>query len=76
MDSFEVVDLDDIVVFSDNMEDHKNHLEMVFEALKEKQLYLRKSKCMFAQTEILFHGHIVGQGYIQMEPRKVKAIED
>ena len=49
---------------------------MVFEALRANQLFLKKSKCVFAQTEILFLGHIVGQGYIRMEPSRVKAIED
>eukprot|EP00253_Pinus_taeda_P022536 PITA_22536 len=35
LDSFVVVYLDDIVVYSDNMEDHKKHLAMVFKALRE-----------------------------------------
>jgi len=48
LDSFVVVYLDDIVVFSDNMEDHKKHLAMVFEALRTNQLFLKKSKCVFA----------------------------
>jgi len=76
LDSFVVVYLDDIVVFSYNMEDHKKHLAMVFEALRTNQLFLKKSKCVFAQTEIPFLGHIVGQGCIRMEPSRVKAIED
>ena len=76
LDSFIVVYLHDIVVYSDNMEDHKKHLAMVFEALRENQLFLKKSKCVFAQTEIPFLGHIFGQGYIRMEPSRVKATED
>ena len=76
LDTFVVVYLDDIVIFSDNMEDHKRHLALVFEALKKNQLYLKKSKCMFAQTEIPFLGHIVGPGYIRMEPSRIKAIEE
>ena len=76
LDSFVVVYLDDIVVFNDNMEDYKKTLAMVFEALRANQLFLKKSKCVLAQTEIPFLGHIVGQGYIRMEPSRVKAIED
>jgi len=76
LDSFVVLYLDDIVVYSDNMEDDKKRLVMVFEALTTNELFLKKSKCVFAQTEIPFLGHIVGQGYIRMEPSRVKAIED
>ena len=60
MDSFVVVYLDDIVVYSDNMEDHKKHLAMVFEALRANQLFLKKSKCMFSQFEISFLRHLIG----------------
>ena len=49
---------------------------MVFEALRANQLFLKKSKCVFAQTEIPFLGHIVGQGHIWMEPSRLKEIED
>jgi hypothetical protein len=34
LDKSMVVYLDDIVVFNENMEDHKRHLEKVFEALR------------------------------------------
>eukprot|EP00253_Pinus_taeda_P010961 PITA_10961 len=60
LDSFIAVYLEDIVVYSDNMEDHKKHLVMVFKALRENQLFLKKSKFVFAQTEIPFLRHIVG----------------
>ena len=60
LDSFVVVYLDNIVVFSDNMEDHKKHLAILFDVLRANQSFLKKSKCVFAQTEIPFLGHIVG----------------
>jgi hypothetical protein len=39
--------LDDIVVFSENMEEHKRRLEAIFEALRKKQWYSKKSKYVF-----------------------------
>jgi len=47
LDSLVVVYLDDTVVYNDNMEDHKRHLVLVFEALRKNQLLLKKSKCVF-----------------------------
>ena len=57
-----VVYLDDIVVYIEMMEEHKRHLEKVFEALPENKLYLNTSKCTFKQEEILFLGHKIGCG--------------
>lgn len=55
-----VVYFDDIIVLSDNMDVHKRHLAQLFEALRQHQMNMKKSKCMFAQSEILFLGHWVG----------------
>ena len=76
LDKFVVVYLDDIVVYSETMEEHKRHLAEVFKALRENQLYLKRSKCVFGQTEIPFLGHWVGQGCIRMEEKKIEAITD
>ena len=57
LDKSVVVYLDDIVVFNKSMEEHKKHLEKVFEALRKNRLYLKKSKCVFGHTEIPFLGH-------------------
>ena len=38
------------------MEEHKKHLEMVFQKLRENQLYVKREKCAFAQTRINFLG--------------------
>jgi len=42
-----VVYLDDIVVFSENREDHERHLIEVFKALRHNKLYSKKYKCVF-----------------------------
>ncbi|KAH9310087.1 hypothetical protein KI387_037998, partial [Taxus chinensis] len=42
----------------------------------EHNLYVKKEKCLFAQEEVNFLGHIVGKGLIKPDPQKLKAIED
>ncbi|KAL5544161.1 hypothetical protein UlMin_007945 [Ulmus minor] len=58
------------------MEEHKKHLEMVFQKLRENQLYVKREKCAFAQTRINFLGHIIERGQIRMDMKKVRAIQE
>ena len=48
LDKFVVVYLDDIVVYSTTMEEHKEHLAKVFQKLWDNQLYMKREKCSFA----------------------------
>ena len=74
VDCFVVVYLDDIVIYSDSLKDHLEHLRKVLSKLREHQLYVKKEKCEFAQQEILFLGHKVSKGLVMMDERKVQAI--
>ena len=49
LDKFVVVYLDDIVVYSVTMEEHKEHLAKVFQKLRDNQLYVKREKYSFAQ---------------------------
>ena len=40
--------LDDILVYSKSLQDHREHLAEVFSILRENQLYVKKQKCSFA----------------------------
>ena len=44
--------LDDILVFSKNLAEHKEHLHQVFERLENVGLKLKSSKCCFACQQI------------------------
>ena len=48
LDRFVVVYLDDIVIYSQSLEEHVGHLRQVFRVLRENQLYVKKEKCSFA----------------------------
>lgn len=59
IDDFVYVFIDDIIIFSKSLEDHKVHLEKVFQACRAANLRLKKSKCVFARTEVEYLGHVI-----------------
>ncbi|WMV47322.1 hypothetical protein MTR67_040707 [Solanum verrucosum] len=46
LDMFFIVFIDDILIYSRNEEDHARHLRIVFQTLKDKELYAKFSKCL------------------------------
>jgi len=56
LDEFVVVYLDDIVIFSRSMDGHVVYLDKVLSRLKEHELFVKKEKCEFACSEIMFLG--------------------
>ena len=71
-----MVYLDDIVIYSEFLEDHLEHLKKVLSKLMGHQLYAKNEKCEFVQQEIMFLGHKVSKGLMKMDERKVQAILD
>src|SRR5580692_12673810 len=54
-----VVYLDDILIYSENLEDHRQHVREVFERLWQFSLYTHIKKCSFFQTEVEYLAYIV-----------------
>ena len=59
LDQFVVVFIDDILVYSKDMEDHDMHLRVVLETLRKEHVYAKMSKCEFWLREVSFLGRIV-----------------
>jgi hypothetical protein len=59
LDTFIIVVLDDILVYSKYKEEHEQHLRLVFQILREHTLYAKLSKCIFYQKKIHYLGHII-----------------
>jgi hypothetical protein len=70
-----LVYLDDILVFSDNLDKHLEDLEQVLQRLRSQKLYAKPKKCIFATKELEFCGHIIGNGKVEAVPAKLDVIK-
>ena len=76
LDKFVVVFIDDIMVYSKNEEEHKEHLRLVLEKLREHQLYAKFSKWEFWLKEVGFLGHVISGEGIAVDPSKVQSVTE
>ena len=58
-ENFTCVYIDDVLIFSETMEEHLAHLKTVFEKLQNESYHVRLAKCQFIQNEVKFLGHIL-----------------
>ena len=66
---------DDILVYSDNVQQHIQHLQQVFLRLRSVGLLLHPKKCRFAEPSVSYLGHIVSKDGILPDPGKVSAVQ-
>ena len=71
---FVYVYLDDIIVFSDSIEEHVKHIRIMFDILRKEKLYLGPSKMQFFTEELKILGHIIDNKGISMDPHKVDKV--
>jgi hypothetical protein len=64
------------LVFSKSEEEHKEHLRLVLEKLREHQLYAKFGKCEFWLKEVRFLRHVISGEGITVDPSKVVAVTD
>lgn len=68
--------LDDILIFSKTLQEHKDHVRKVVSRLPQHKLYLDIYKCEFHTKEMKYLGLLVGSEGIRINPGKVAAILD
>ena len=74
LDQFVIIFIDDILVYSRNVEEHGYQLRIVLQTLRDHELYAKFSKCEFWLNEVVFLGHVVSENGIFADPKKVEAI--
>ncbi len=73
---FVVVYLDDLLVFSETLEDHHTHLKKIFEIIKKNNLKLSIEKCNFLCSQVKYLGHIISSNGIRPDEDKLKSVEN
>jgi hypothetical protein len=63
-----------ILIYSTSLEEHTVHLQQVFEILQEHQFYVKYSKCVFAQQQLEYLGHLITENGVATEPSKIAAV--
>jgi hypothetical protein len=70
----DISDLDDIVIWSDTIEEHTCHVWLVMEALRAARLYCNPKKCQFFLLELDFLGHYISTRGVEAHSSKVDKV--
>ncbi|KAL0543974.1 hypothetical protein IC582_019084 [Cucumis melo] len=74
LDSFVIVFIDDILIYSKTEAEHEEHLRQVLETLRANRLYAKFSKCEFWLKKVSFLGHVVSSEGVSVDPAKIEAV--
>jgi hypothetical protein len=66
--------LDDIIIFSENQEQHLEHVRLVVERLQQYTLKIKMEKCRVGQESIEFLSHVISNGEVKASPAKIEAL--
>nr|GFA38738.1 putative reverse transcriptase domain-containing protein [Tanacetum cinerariifolium] len=75
LDKFVIVFIDDILVYSKDVEEYEKHLKIILELLKKERLYVKFSKSDFWLDSVQFLGHVIDHSGVHVDPTKIEAIK-
>lgn len=71
-----LVFLDDVIIYSHDLESHIQKLNLVFDKLRHFNLKLQPDKCEFLRREVAYLGHVITDKGVSPNPEKVKAVSE
>ncbi|KAJ5134995.1 retrovirus polyprotein [Penicillium bovifimosum] len=76
MDEYAIAFVDDVLIYSENEEDHRRHVREVLRRLRAAGLQVGIKKCEFSVQQTKFIGFIVSTDGISVDPEKIRIIEE
>ncbi|KAF7215971.1 transcript variant X1, partial [Nothobranchius furzeri] len=76
INDFVTVYLDDILIFSRSLAQHKRHVRLVLQWLLENRLFVKAEKCEFHVSVVKFLGFVLESGRLRADPDKVQAVTE
>ena len=76
LDSFVIVFIDDIVIYSKTKEEHEHHLILTLQVLRRHQLYAKFSKCEFLLRSVTFLGHVVSDQGVEVDRSRIEVVKN
>jgi hypothetical protein len=68
--------LDNILIFTNSLEEHHRITRLVLDHMCEHKLCLQPEKCKFEQTRIEYLGVIISHNKVEMDPVKIAGVVD
>ena len=68
--------LDDILIYSNNMSEHHQHVKKVLKHLCKAGLYAKAERCEFHSKSVEYLGYILSSSGLTMSDDKIKIIQD
>jgi len=76
LNDFVITYLNDILIYSDDLEMHRSHVHKVLRKLNKRALYVKKSKSKFEAKEIEFLDYIIQSEQIEKDSKKTDAVRN
>ncbi|GJX84068.1 putative reverse transcriptase domain-containing protein [Tanacetum coccineum] len=76
LDKFIIIFINDILIYSKDKKEHKEHLKAILELLKKEKLYAKFSKCEFWILKVQFLRHVIDSRGIHVDQAKIESIKD
>ena len=74
LDIMVIIYLNDILIYSKSVKDHKDYIKEVLQALWEYSLFAKLEKCEFSVDTVEFLGYIVNPTGIAMDPGRITIV--